>query len=114
MKLFNRVAAGLDTIGKRANQALDEGKLRVDLARVRRRMDGAARALGYLTYRQAKGDSASPSEIETLTRRIADAEAEVARIEAALAQFGPPKRAEASASSAEPSGETGGAAGSAP
>ncbi len=87
MKLFDRVSAGLDTIGKRANRALDEGKLRVDLARVRRRMDGAARALGYLTYRQAKGEAASPSEVETLTRRIAEAEAEVARVEASLAQL---------------------------
>jgi hypothetical protein len=92
MKLFNRFAAGLDTIGKRASQALDEGKLRVDLARVRRRMDVAARALGYITYRQAKGEPSAPSEIETLTRRIADAEADVARIEAALAQLAPEKR----------------------
>ncbi len=86
MKLFDRVAAGLDTLGRKANQALDEGKLRVDLARVRRRMDGAAQSLGYLTYRQAKGESAAPSEIENLTRRIAETEAEVARIEAAIAE----------------------------
>ncbi len=86
MKLFDRVAAGLDTLGRKANQALDEGKLRVDLARVRRRMDGAARALGYVTYRQAKGASASPTEVEGLTRKIAEAEAEVERIEAALAE----------------------------
>ncbi len=86
MKLFDRVAAGLDTLGRKANQALDEGKLRVDLARVRRRMDGAAQSLGYLTYRQAKGESAAPAEIESLTRRIAEGEAEVARIEAAIAE----------------------------
>lgn len=86
MKLFDRVAAGLDTLGRKANQALDEGKLRVDLARVRRRMDGAARTLGYLTYRQAKGEAASPAEIEGLTRKIAEAEEEVARIEASLAE----------------------------
>jgi len=86
MKLFDRVAAGLDTLGRKANQALDEGKLRVDLARTRRRMDGAAQALGYLTYRQAKGEAASPAEIEALTRKIADAEAEAARLEAAIAE----------------------------
>jgi chromosome segregation ATPase len=86
MKLFDRVAAGLDTLGRKANQALDEGKLRVDLARARRRMDGAARALGYLTYRQAKGEAAAPAEIEALTRKIAEAEEEVTRIEASLAE----------------------------
>ncbi len=106
MKLFDRVAAGLDTLGRKANQALDEGKLRVDLARVRRRMDGAARSLGYLTYRQSKGETASPAEIETLTRRIADAEADVARIEAALAEV----KRRGSGDAGAPGAATGGAA----
>ena len=84
MSLIDRIAGGLETLGKRANQALDEGKLRVDLLRVRRRMDGAARDLGYVTYRQAKGQGAPEGEIESLTRRIAEAEAEVARVQAAI------------------------------
>jgi len=84
MSLIDRVAAGLETLGKRANQALDEGRLRMDLLRARRRMDGAARDLGYVTYRQAKGKSAPEGEIESLTGRIAEAEAEVERIQAAL------------------------------
>jgi len=105
MKLFDRVAAGLDTLGRKANQALDEGKLRVDLARVRRRMDGAARSLGYVTYRQAKGEPAAPAEIETLTRKIADAEADVARIEAALAEVKRRGTGEAGPAAARPAGE---------
>lgn len=105
MKLFDRVAAGLDTLGRKANQALDEGKLRVDLARVRRRMDGAARSLGYVTYGQAKGEPASPAEIETLTRKIADAEADVARIEAALAEVKRRGTGEAGPDAAPPAGE---------
>lgn len=105
MKLFERVAAGLDTLGRKANQALDEGKLRVDLARVRRRMDGAARSLGYVTYRQAKGEAASPAEIETLTRRISDAEAEVARIEEALAEVKRRGTAEAGSPAAQAPGD---------
>jgi len=84
MSLMDRVAAGLETLGKKANQALDEGRLRVDLLRARRRMDGAARDLGYVTYRQAKGQTAPEGEIESLTRRIAAAEAEVGRIQAAI------------------------------
>ena len=84
MSLMDRVAAGLETLGKKANQALDEGKLRVDLLRTRRRMDGAARDLGYVTYRQAKGQTAPDGEVESLTRRIAEAEAEAARIQAAI------------------------------
>jgi 50S ribosomal subunit-associated GTPase HflX len=86
MSLIDRVAAGLETLGKKANQALDEGKLRVELARVRRRMDGAARDLGYLTYRQAKGTPPAPGDVESLTRRIAEAETAAARIEADIEQ----------------------------
>jgi len=84
MSLMDRIAGGLETLGKKANQALDEGKLRMDLLRARRRMDGAARDLGYVTYRQAKGQGAPDGEIESLTRRIAEGEAEVARIQTAI------------------------------
>ena len=84
MSLMYRIADGLETLGKRANQSLDEGKLRMDLLRARRRMDAAARDLGYVTYRQAKGQGAPDGEVESLTRRIAAAEAEVARVQAAI------------------------------
>ncbi len=87
MSLFDRFAAGLETLGKRANQALDEGKLRVELVRVRRRMDNAARDLGYLTYRQIRGTAGAPADIEALTRRIAEAETAAARLEADIAQL---------------------------
>lgn len=56
----------------------------MDLLRARRRMDGVARDLGYVTYRQARGQPAPDGEIESLTRRIAEAEAEVARIQAEI------------------------------
>ena len=84
MSLMDRIAGELQMLGKKANQALDEGKLRVDLLRARRRMDAAARDLGYVTYRQAKGKGAPEGEIASLTRRITEAEAEVARIRAAI------------------------------
>ncbi len=86
MSLFDRFAAGLETLGKKANQALDEGKLRVELARVRRRMDAAARDLGYVTYRQAKGTPPAPGDVESLTRRIAEGEEAAARLEAQIAE----------------------------
>ena len=102
MSLIDRFAAGLETLGKKANQAFDEGKLRVELARVRRRMDNAARDLGYVTYRQGKGTVASPAEVETLTRRIADAEAAVARVESEIERLKQgPGGAAASAAAAE-------------
>jgi chromosome segregation ATPase len=90
MSLMDRVAAGLETLGKKANQALDEGKLRMELMRARRRMDGAARELGYVTYRQAKGEQPLEGQIESLTRRIAEAEAEAARLKEEIAKVRQP------------------------
>jgi hypothetical protein len=106
MNLMDRVAAGLETLGKRANQALDEGKLRVELLRARRRMDRAARDLGYVTYRQAKGQSAPDGEVESLTRRIAEAEAEVARIQAAIDKLSADRRGAAPGAPAAEAGPT--------
>jgi len=107
MKLFDRFAAGLETLGKKANQALDEGKLRVELMKARRRMDAAARDLGYLTYRQARGTQAPPTDVESLTQRIAEAEAAAARIEAQLDQLKQPSRtgSAGAAADATPTGE---------
>lgn len=84
MSLIDRVAAGLDTIGKKAQQAFDESKLRMDLARERRRKDNAARDLGYVAYRRSKGEVLPEGETDALLRRITTAEEEIARIEAEI------------------------------
>jgi hypothetical protein len=107
MRLIDRFAAGIETLGKRANQALDEGKLRMELVQVRRRMDKAARDLGYITYRQAKGTEALPAEVEVLTRRIADGETAAARIEADIEQVRQRARAAPAAAAAPAAGDSG-------
>lgn len=107
MSLIDRFAAGIETLGVKANQALDEGKLRMDLVRVRRRMDKAARDLGYLTYRQAKGTQSLPADVEALTRRIADGEADAARIEAEIEQVKQRSRTAPAAATAPASGDSG-------
>jgi hypothetical protein len=84
MSFMDRFAAGIESLGRRANQALDEGKLRMEVLRARRRLDHAARALGYLTYRQFRGEPANQAEIDSLTRRMTEAEAEAERLEAAI------------------------------
>jgi capsule polysaccharide export protein KpsE/RkpR len=84
MKLMDRVAAGLDQLGKKAAQAIDESKLRMEVAGVRRRKDHAARDLGYLTYRQSKGEIVPEGEPEVLIRRIATADEEIAKLEAEI------------------------------
>jgi capsule polysaccharide export protein KpsE/RkpR len=86
MKLMDRVAAGLDQLGKKAVQAIDVSKLRMEVAGVRRRKDHAARDLGYLAYRQAKGEILAEGDAELQVRRIAAAEEEIAKLEADLAK----------------------------
>ena len=86
MSLFDRVAAGLDQIGKKTQQVFDESKLRMDLGRARRRKDVAARDLGYLTHRQAKGEEVNPAAVDTLVRRIASIAEEIAGIETEIAK----------------------------
>ena len=86
MSLFDRMAAGLDQIGKKTQQVFDESKLRMDLGRARRRKDVAARDLGYLTHRQAKGEELNPAAIDTLVRRIDSIAEEIVGIEAELAK----------------------------
>ena len=108
MSLMDRVAAGLETLGKKANQALDEGKLRVELLRARRRMDAAARDLGYVTYRQAKGQSPAEGEVESLTRRIAAAEEEARRVQESIDRLkSPPATAPGSGAPAAGAEESG-------
>ncbi len=90
MGLMDRISAGVEALGRKANQALDEGRLRMELLRVRRRRDNAARELGYVAYRQARGTPPSDGEVEFLVRKIGDAEAEVARLEEQLKALNQP------------------------
>jgi capsule polysaccharide export protein KpsE/RkpR len=109
MKLMDRVAAGLDNLGKKAAQAIDEGKLRMEVAGVRRRKDHAARDLGYLTYRQSKGEVLAEGDAELQIRRIAAAEEEIAKLEADLAKVRArhaPPAGDASPPAAEPGAPT--------
>src|SRR5438309_1553313 len=80
MALWDRVRTELDRAGRVAQQAFDEGRLRLELLRARRQADGAAQRLGYAVYR-ARRDSrdVNGDEYVALARNIEMAEAEVAR-----------------------------------
>jgi capsule polysaccharide export protein KpsE/RkpR len=103
MSFIDRVAAGLDTLGKKTQQVFDESKLRMDVARVRRRKDNAARDLGYVAYRTAKGEILPEGEADVLIRRITAAEEEIAKIEAEIEKV---KGAGAAAETPPPAAET--------
>ena len=47
MSLFNRLKDELNRAGKAASDAIDEGKLRLELHRTKQALDKAAQKLGY-------------------------------------------------------------------
>ncbi|HEY0351739.1 MAG TPA: hypothetical protein VGC48_06425 [Gemmatimonadales bacterium] len=84
--LFDRLNQELEAFGKKAQAALDEGKLQIELLRLRRRRDNAARDLGLMVHRRERGKDTEPRRIEALLLRLDDLEAEIARLELQIAE----------------------------
>jgi hypothetical protein len=85
--LWNKVKTELDRAGRAAQQALDEGRLRLDVHRARQTADGFAQRLGYAYYRaRTDGHELDPAEYTRLSGNLAGAEGEVTRLEALLAE----------------------------
>ncbi len=84
--LFDRLNQELEAFGKKAQAALDEGKLQIELLRLRRRLDAAARDLGLLVHRRERGGETDPRRFEALLLRLDDLQAEVARVEKQIAE----------------------------
>ena len=83
--LFDKLNQELETFGRRAQAAVDEGKLQIELMRVRRQRDNAARDLGLLTYRNERGTEVEERRREALMLKLDDLEAEITRLKRALA-----------------------------
>ncbi|HEV7365157.1 MAG TPA: hypothetical protein VGN76_04880 [Gemmatimonadales bacterium] len=84
--LFDRLNQELEAFGKKAQAALDEGKLQIELLRLRRRRDNAARDLGVMVHRRERGKDTEPRRIDGLLVRLDDLEAEIARLELQIAE----------------------------
>jgi hypothetical protein len=83
--LFDRLNQELSDFGKRAQAALDEGKLQIELLRYRRKQDNAARDLGLLVHRRERGGEAEPRRMDALLLRLDDLQKEIARLEGQIA-----------------------------
>ncbi len=82
MTLFSKLKNELNRAGNAAKEAIDEGKLRLDLMRTRQAMDKAATKVGYAVYRARKAGGDVPAdEYARLSAEVANAEAEIERIE---------------------------------
>lgn len=80
MALWDRVKTELDRAGRVAQQAFDEGRLRLEMLRVRRSADSAAQRLGYAVYRaRRESRDVTGDEYNGFARAIEAAEAEVER-----------------------------------
>ena len=84
--LFDRLNQELEAFGKKAQAALDEGKLQIELLRLRRRQDNAARDLGLMVHRRERGGEMEPRRVDALMLRLDDLQAEIGRLEAQIAE----------------------------
>jgi outer membrane protein TolC len=80
MALWDRVKTELDRAGRVAQQAFDEGRLRLEMLRARRQADSAAQRLGYAVHRaRREARDINADEYAALAKAIEAAEAEVER-----------------------------------
>ena len=80
--LMDRLQKELEQLGKNAQEALEEGKVRVRVLRLERQRDNAARDLGMLTWRKERGGEVDARRIESLLFRLDDLDAEITRAKA--------------------------------
>jgi hypothetical protein len=86
MPLWDKVKQELDRAGQVAQDAIDEGRIRLEAQRTRRLADRAAQTLGYAIHRaRAAGAPLEESEIARHAAKIAEYDAETRRLEEQLA-----------------------------
>ena len=92
MAIWDKLKTELDRAGKAAQNALDEGKVRLEAFRTRQLADKAAQALGYAVFRaKQSGGEIDPESYARLSATLATHEAEATRLEQELRDLGPEK-----------------------
>ncbi len=85
MPLWDKVKQELDRAGQVAQDAIDEGRIRLEAHRTRQLADRAAQTLGYAVYRAHKAGTPLPdAELGRHAARVAEYEALADRLEAQL------------------------------
>lgn len=86
MPIWNSLKRELDKAGQAAQDALDEGRIRLEQHRAKQRAEQAAASLGFAVYRaRAAGGELETERYSVLSENLANAEAELARLDAQLA-----------------------------
>jgi hypothetical protein len=86
MALWDKLSTELRSAGKAARGAIDEGKLRLELFRVRQLADKTAQALGYAVHEaHQKATEPALDTIKRLEATLAEHQATAKRLEDELA-----------------------------
>ena len=95
MPLWDKVKQELDRAGRVAQDALDEGRIRLEAFRARQHADRAAQAMGYAIYRaRAAGSDLDAQAYERLSATLARHETEATRLETQLDEIQERRRAD--------------------
>jgi hypothetical protein len=85
MPLWDKVKTELDRAGRAAQDAIDEGKIRLEAFRARQLADRAAQALGYAVYRARKsGGDIDAESYDRLAANLGTHEETASRLEEQL------------------------------
>ena len=87
MAIWNSLRRELDKAGQVAQDAIDEGRLRLESHRAKQRAESAAASLGFAIYRaRAGGGELEADRYAIHAASIASAEAEVERLDREIAE----------------------------
>ena len=79
--IFDRINQELESFGRRAQAAFDEGRFQIELIRLRRQRDDAAGDLGKLIYKRERNKDVDQVRIDALMLRLDDIEAAIEKVE---------------------------------
>ena len=83
--IFERLNQELESFGKRAQVAMDEGRLQLDRFRLQRERDAAATKVGYLTHQLERGRQIDQADREAWLVRMDNLDQSITRIEREIA-----------------------------
>jgi hypothetical protein len=79
--LFDKLNKELEDFGKKAQSAFDEGRVRLDLMRLRRKQENTARDLGLLYHQTERGGEGDQEQIDAMLTRLDGLKVEITELE---------------------------------
>lgn len=83
--ILDRLNSELESFGKKAEKAIDTGRLQLEKFRLQRERDEAAKKLGYLSHQRERGRGVEPQEFDAWLVRIDVLEESIQKVEREMA-----------------------------